>query len=123
VPTEDEWEYACRAGNPGRFCFGDLTDYARFFARCNGQTVDHHRVAQYMPNTFGLFDMHGGLWELTDSPDSSAPANLEMFIQRGGAWYSPAVRCRSSQRNSVPLRETDSTYGYNGLRLVMELQP
>jgi len=130
VPTEDEWEYACRAGNPGRFCFGDNAEYARYFAHCNGSTAPYHTVAERMPNAFGLFDMHGGLWELTETryPSELAPPEFqssELYVKKGGAWHSPAVRCRSAQRNFMSPRFSDPSAAdrYTGFRVVMELTP
>lgn len=125
LPTEDEWEYACRGGNPGRFCYGDDTKYAPYFAACNGEVQSVHRVAQRMPNFFGLFDMHGGLWELTASryPSDLAPTELassELFVKRGGAFYNPARRCRSAQRNYIAANGAEQ---YTGIRLVMVLKP
>ena len=124
LPTEDEWEYACRAGNPGRFCYGDDAKYLKYFARCEGEVTPFHRVAEHMPNAFGLFDMHGGLWERTDSryPNEFVKdpghAERELWITKGGAYYSPARRCRSSQRN---YSEADAIDQYVGFRIVMEV--
>ena len=80
-----------------------------------------------MPNWFGLHDMHGGLWEWTASrypPELAAAQGIEheeLYVYRGGAYYSPAVRCRSAQRNyGAP----DRAFDYTGLRVVMEfVQP
>lgn len=125
LPTEDEWEYASRAGNSGRFCYGDSAEYTRYFAHCNGSEEPYHTVAQRMPNAFGLFDMHGGQWELTSSPYHAEPvadpqSNFQnLYVKRGGSWYSPAVRCRSSQRNFAAPNALDY---YTGLRLVMEME-
>ncbi|MFQ5492314.1 MAG: formylglycine-generating enzyme family protein, partial [Phycisphaerae bacterium] len=124
LPTEREWEYACRAGNAGRFCYGNNARYARFFANCNGNVAPVHIVAQRMPNAYGLFDMHGGLWEWCDTPyppelvTEPELAKRELWVYRGGAYYSPAVRCRSTQRNRG---QADSWTDYHGFRLVMEL--
>jgi len=64
LPTEAEWEYSCRAGSTTQFCFGDsdsnLGDYA-WYKRNSAEQVQS--VAQKQPNAFGLFDMHGNLWE------------------------------------------------------------
>jgi len=123
IATEIEWEHAARGGSTGRFCFGDDARYARFFANCNG-SPDPHLAAMRMPNFLGLFDMHGGLWEWTSSrypPELVTDASIaerELWVYRGGAFYSPAVRCRSAQRN---YGEADRATDYNGLRIVMEL--
>ncbi len=122
LPTEDEWEYAARGGSSRRFCFGDDPKYARFFANCDG-FGGYHLSGRRMPNWFGLFDMHGGLWEWTGSEyDGNAEAELKttgrFYVFRGGAYYSPAVRCRSAQRN---YGEGAAALDYHGFRLVMEL--
>ena len=122
--TENEWEYACRGGNSGRFCFGNDERYVPFFGRVNGETVEFHTVAQRMPNWYGLFDMHGGLWETcatrfpADQVPTKAHKSLTLFAKRGGAYYSPAVRCRSAQRNYTT---PDAEDPYGGIRLVMEI--
>lgn len=125
LPSEAEWEYACRAGSRQRFGFGDDASYVRYFAHCDGSPAERHTVAQRMPNAFGLFDMHGGLWELTGSryPEEFAPPEFkgrELYVQRGGAWSSAAVRCRSAQRNFI---EPQALNFYTGVRLVMEMDP
>jgi serine/threonine protein kinase/formylglycine-generating enzyme required for sulfatase activity len=115
LPTEDEWEYACRGGSDRRFCYGDDAAYAEFFANCNGAAPRWHIAGQRMPNWFGLYDMHGGLWEWTSSHQMAQ--GQQVYVYRGGAFYSPAVRCRSAQRNYGSPNVPDS---YRGLRLVME---
>ncbi|MBN1492445.1 MAG: SUMF1/EgtB/PvdO family nonheme iron enzyme, partial [Phycisphaerae bacterium] len=77
---------------------------------------------------FGLFDMHGGLWEWCDSrfpaefvtdPRISPEARADLYVVRGGAYYSPAVRCRSAQRNYGDPRTPGMYWGF---RIVMELR-
>lgn len=124
LPTESEWEYACRGGNPLRFNFGHNPKYARYFSQCNGQTATYS-AADKMPNWYGLFDMHGSLWEHCDSAyekqfvEMSGHHNVELHVVKGGAAYSPAVRCRSTQRNYGVKDMEDFWYG---ARLIMELQ-
>ena len=126
LPSEEEWEYACRAGSPGRFCFGNDQSYVRFFAAVDGESPVYE-IMQRMPNTFGLFDMHGGLWEWTDTrypaekvrDPAVTPEQAEnLWVQRGGAYYSPAVRCRCSQRN---YSDPYTPGRYAGLRIVLEV--
>jgi formylglycine-generating enzyme required for sulfatase activity/predicted Ser/Thr protein kinase len=122
LPTEAEWEHACRGGGSRRFCYGDNAKYARYFARCEGNDPSGPTAGSRMPNEFGIFDMHGGLWEWTNSrypPELLTDTSLkeqELWIYRGGAYYSPAVRCRCAQRNYGSGAATD----YNGFRIVLE---
>lgn len=124
LPTEDEWEYAARGGSEQRYCYGDDPKYADYFAQCRGLPswpVSKRR----MPNWFGLFDAHGSLWEWTSSvyPEELAiAAGVEpgrYFVYRGGAFHSPAVRCRSAQRN---FGSENRANDYMGVRLVMEME-
>jgi len=121
--TEDEWEYAARGGNDGRFCYGDNADYARYFGVLDGVVSDTSPVATRMPNWYGLFDMHGNMWEMCGSrfaPEdvlSGGVRNFELWAKRGGALYSPAVRCRSAQRNYASTTNEDP---YTTTRLVVE---
>ncbi len=126
VPTEAEWEYACRAGNSGRFCFGEAIKCAGYFANFGGSRPDYP-VAGLMPNWYGLHDMHGGLKELCSTryppelvvyPDYR---EKELYASRGGAFYSAAKRCRSAQREYVEKHASSNAMGF---RLVMEkIQP
>ncbi len=111
LPSEAEWEYACRAGTTGRFCFGDsdsdLGSYAWYKDNSNEKT---HPAAQKKPNAFGLFDMHGNVWEFcrdkyVDNYDKT-PRDGTAFetegssirVIRSGGWGNHPRRCRSAWR-------------------------
>ena len=98
LPREEEWEFACRAGSAGTFCkLADGTDITENtlgkVAWYGDGTGSHHPVGQKKPNVFGLYDMHGNVWEWT-SPVSSS------FHVCGGDWGSPANGggCESDSR-------------------------
>ena len=109
LPTEAEWEYACRAGTTTYFSFGDTMDEFQAAGRLGGQAGPLHPVAEFPPNPFGLFDMHGNLNEIClDSgiqytseiaidPVGSLDPTLPSVV-RGGACSSASIRLRSSQR-------------------------
>jgi formylglycine-generating enzyme required for sulfatase activity len=108
LPTEEEWEYACRAGTTTRFSFGDddadLGKYA-WYHDVSGNTT--HPVGQKLPNAFGLFDMHGNVneWCLDDfhGDYSGRPTEARYRIHRGGAWGNAPIHCRSANRGyAVP---------------------
>jgi formylglycine-generating enzyme required for sulfatase activity len=96
LPTEAEWEYACRAGSTTEYCFGDdekrLGEYAWFDGNSGSET---HDAGQKKPNAWGLYDMHGNVWEWTASPyatpfDGSETkgesASAGVRVLRGGSW-------------------------------------
>jgi formylglycine-generating enzyme required for sulfatase activity len=111
LPTEAEWEYACRAGTTTDYSFGNdprlLEEYAWFADNSSGQT---HSVGQKKPNPWGLFDLHGNAIEWCNdiydrdyyakSPSGNprGPAAGTKYVLRGGAWRSPAASLRSSYR-------------------------
>lgn len=113
LPTEEEWEYCCRAGSTTEYYFGDsedeLKDYAWFYKNSDNKT---HQVGEKKPNAFGLYDMHGNVFEWTDSLWS--PSNSSRVL-RGGSWNYNAQYLRSANRfNDSP---GNSDY-YVGFRLV-----
>lgn len=127
LPTEAEWEYACRAGSKTAYCFGDdlesLDQYAWFGARDSGHT---QAVGQKKPNAWGLYDMHGNVLEwcadsfalYPDSPltDPTGASDGAIRIFRGGSWLSKPAFCRSAVRDgcdpSVLLHSRDNGLGF-----------
>jgi formylglycine-generating enzyme required for sulfatase activity len=109
LPTEAEWEYACRAGSTTAYCFGDseanLSEYAWYKINSEDRT---HPVGQKKPNAWGLYDMHGNVLEWCqdwwrDYPSGSVTnpsGNLSGWnrVLRGGCWYKGAEFCRSAVR-------------------------
>ena len=114
LPTEAEWEYACRAGTTTEYSFGDdaarLGEYAWFGNNSDQQTQP---VGTKMPNAWGLYDMHGNVWEwcqdyynsgyYKQSPevDPAGPSMASYRVFRGGSWGHGAANCRSACRISI----------------------
>ncbi|MFN9315494.1 MAG: SUMF1/EgtB/PvdO family nonheme iron enzyme, partial [Microcystis sp.] len=130
LPTEAEWEYACRAGTTTRFYFGDdanqLGDYAWY--KGNSQQTTHP-VGQKKPNAWGLYDMSGNVWEWCEDNwhDNyiGAPRDGSAWIKngndnrsplRGGSWGSNPYNCRSAIRNNLARRGNGDDY--DGFRVV-----
>ena len=127
LPTEAEWEYAARAGTSTAYSFGDdaskLSDYA-----WNGDNSDWmtHPVGQKLPNAWGLYDVHGNVYEwvqdwygsYSDSPaiDPKGPETGSWRVLRGGSWDFYAGDWRSAYRIN---NEPDSRYFDVGFRLTL----
>ena len=124
LPTEAEWEYACRAGSTKDDDGGSLDPVTWYRANSGGQT---QQVGQKQPNAWGLYDMHGNVLEWVqdwyeqgyykDSPaiDPQGPRPGSYRSYRGGSWYSSAADCRASFRGfDLP----SNRYYSLGLRLV-----
>ncbi len=111
LPSEAQWEYACRAGSKTRYCFGEdekqIEEYAWHKQNSDGKT---HPVGEKKPNGWGLYDMHGNVWELCQdwwrdgyykgSPvdDPTGAATGSDRVLRGGSWSLPEWYCPSAYR-------------------------
>ena len=110
LPTEAQWEYACRAGSTSAYCFGDdpkeLPKYGCFD---KNSKLRPHPVKQFQPNGWGLYDMHGNVWEWCNDwfdkyassaqSDPTGPTEGTARVVRGGRWDSPARSLRSACRD------------------------
>jgi formylglycine-generating enzyme required for sulfatase activity len=132
LPTEAEWEYACRAGSKTAFSFGNDEKQLGLYAWFDGNTNDIgksyvHEVARKRPNAFGLYDMHGNVWEWcsdwygdypsTPLTDPRGPDSGSSRVLRGGSWFFVPnfVRC-AYRHNSAP----EYRFNYYGFRIVLE---
>jgi formylglycine-generating enzyme required for sulfatase activity len=127
LPTEAEWEYACRAGSSGEYCFGDnegeLGEYAWFDSNSGGET---HPVGTREPNKWRLYDMHGNVWEWcqdwydekyysnSSAVDPKGPGSGTSRVLRCGGWGGVARNCRSAFRN---YGGPDLRFGFLGFRV------
>ncbi len=128
LPTEAEWEYACRAGTTTEYYTGDGDEAFRKAGWDNAKKDYKTKpVGQLAPNAWNLRDMHGNLWEWCsdwygDYPthaqtDPVGPPTGKERVLRGGSWHDPATRCRSSSRSSF---EPALRSGDIGFRVVLE---
>lgn len=136
LPSEAEWEYACRAGTTTRFYWGDDPDYTQIgkYAwyiknACHADEEYAHVVGLKLPNAWGLYDMIGNVWELCQDywhvDYSGAPADGSAWelptssyrVIRGSSWHNAAQSCRSAARNRL---SPDSGYVISciGVRVV-----
>ncbi|MBU6401217.1 MAG: formylglycine-generating enzyme family protein [Verrucomicrobia bacterium] len=126
LPTEAEWEYACRAGTTTRFSHGDdkgyvqLPEYAWFTRNSESMT---HPVGTRRPNPWGLLDMHGNVWEwCLDRWDGALPggcvtnvalpASGTLRAARGGSWLYEGAACRSANRDDYSPSNRCSDLGF-----------
>jgi len=160
LPTEAQWEYACRAGTTGALNDGTVnltntTSDARLDLlgryQCNGGKIlvgstwtDPHtalgvaqsavtaeyataKVGSYAPNAWGLYDMHGNLWEwcldwyvgnlgMGTVTDPVGTASGSARVRRGGSWFHSALFCRSAFRNYSDPSTRDATFGFRLVR-------
>ena len=117
LPTEAEWECACRGGITAAYSFendrGQLSNYAWWKVNSGDAT---HPVGLKKPNPWGLYDMHGNVWEWCG--DLFNPSSGSARVDRGGSWNDFATDCRSASRSK---NYPSFRYHYNGFRVVCVL--
>jgi formylglycine-generating enzyme required for sulfatase activity len=132
LPTESEWEYACRAGTTTEFSYGadpgytNLANYAWYSAN---STNEVHEVATLLPNSWGLYDTEGNVFEwcldwygaypggpVTDPQGPPGPGSETIKVFRGGSWAYGPVDCRCAGRYSA---DWTTDYDYLGFRVVL----
>jgi formylglycine-generating enzyme required for sulfatase activity len=129
LPSEAQWEYACRADTATRFYWGDdlggtlVGDFAWYWGNCSIEYYGHV-VGQKPPNEYGLHDMNGNVWEwcqdLWHGNYSGAPTDgsawesstYSMRTFRGGSWGNDAENCRSAQRSGAAPDGTSGAWGF-----------
>ena len=124
LPSEAEWEYACRGGASSVFGFGNSLSSRQanmrgtepYGAAAQGPWLARTaRVGSYKPNAFGLYDMHGNVWEWCAHPYAK---NDEAYARRGGCWIDPGAECRSAARR----RRVPDDHRFNlGFRVVLDV--
>lgn len=144
LPTEAEWEYACRAGTTTAYSWGDTPDCTRAMYGNNSlksrDCIDYVKsrglkpdgpapVKSYPPNPWGLYDIHGNVWEWcrdrfgpydpAPAVDPQGPDAGTMHVRRGGSWYRYGYSCRSANRAYA---HPASRFQTTGFRLVREIR-
>jgi formylglycine-generating enzyme required for sulfatase activity len=127
LPTDAEWEYACRAGTTTKYSFGDDENQLGAYAWCrenSGRTT--HPVGQKKPNAWGLYDMHGNVWEscqdwyaalvIANATDPTGPSTGSARVGRGGGWNDISGNCRSAIRRRSTPGLLGSSHGFRVLR-------
>jgi formylglycine-generating enzyme required for sulfatase activity len=141
LPCEAEWEYACRAGTTTPFSFGASLGTAQ--ACFDGQhpygevargpaALRTARVGSFAPNLFGLYDLHGNVWEWCSDwfdaayyqhaprQDPPGPAEGVYRVLRGGSWRNQGVTCRAAYRNALAPNQRQPFIGF---RVAMTIVP
>lgn len=127
LPTEAEWEYACRAGTRTRYYTGDSeSDLGRAGWYVSNSGSKTHEVGQKTPNAWGLYDMHGNVYEWCEDwygeysggsiSDPKGASSGSSRVLRGGSWFNLAGSCRSAPRSD---RDPERRYNFSGFRVVL----
>ncbi|MFA6929716.1 MAG: formylglycine-generating enzyme family protein [Lentisphaeria bacterium] len=130
LPSETEWEYACRAGTTTAYCFGNSPTKLGLWADFADNNYKRPaKVGSKMPNALGLFDMHGNLWEWCRDKFQNYPGDFTPESEvhtwrniRGGNWYVDATSCRSANRCRLPGKTIGNMLGFR-IKRNIDLQP
>ena len=140
LPTEAEWEYACRAGADGPYDFGRADRLRQYAWLADNSDQKTHPVGQKKPNGYGIYDLYGNVSEwcedvytatyYTESPAADphgppSPAKDVKRVIRGGSWRSSADQCRSTARQGERTGNTDACFStdFCGFRCVRHVTP
>jgi len=128
LPTEAQWEYAARAGTTTRFHTGNSDDdllHAGWFRSNSGSKT--HQVGQKTPSAWGLYDMHGNVYEWVQDwfrlysggsvTDPAGPSSGSKLVRRGGSWSSVARFCRSANRDYFGPDQRSGLLGFRLLKI------
>ena len=128
LPSEAQWEYACRAGQETPYSgTGNLAEMGWYDANSG---VTTHPVGTRVANQFGLYDMHGNVWEWCEDvyngsfygtpaaagPDPVSTTGSGLRVSRGGNWHNDARNCRSANRLRLPPGSRGDIIGFRPLR-------
>jgi formylglycine-generating enzyme required for sulfatase activity len=126
LPTEAEWEYACRAGTTNLYSFGDVAPADEFAWTLENSEGTTHPIGQKKPNPWGLYDMHGNVWEwcsdwfapfpTNDVVDPVGPAASKFKVFKGGSWNHNTEFARASSRFMM---ETNGGTTFVGFRVAL----
>jgi formylglycine-generating enzyme required for sulfatase activity len=141
LPSEIEWEYACRAGTVSAFCFGDSVSCREvnfnptfpyeeqrqkrkwYLPRCMPMSLPEE-VAQKPANAWGLHDMHGNVWEFTadnwNDKHSAQSIRVQRIVVKGGSYFDSATLARSAARRPRVVDELDVNLGFRLLRELVD---
>ena len=128
LPTEAQWEYACRAGTATAYYWGDSMDgaYAWYYSNSGSKT---HPVGTRLPNAWGLYDMSGNVWEWCRDWSGTRPYGVDpkgsasgsYRVARGGGWDYNAGSCTSSSRNyDAPSYRSGGIFGFRLVRVLSD---